>query len=53
MDVVRSEIAALGGSIVVSSQRGEGTCFTIRLPHDHATGAGAEQNCEASPVRLQ
>ncbi len=32
MDVVRSEIAALGGRIEVSSQRGLGTKFTIHLP---------------------
>jgi len=32
MDVVRSEIAALGGRIEVSSQRGLGTRFTIHLP---------------------
>ena len=32
MDVVRSEIAALGGRINVSSKKGKGTQFTIRLP---------------------
>lgn len=32
MDVVRSEIAALGGRIDVSSKKGKGTQFTIRLP---------------------
>ena len=32
MDVVRSEIAALGGRIDVSSKKGAGTRFTIRLP---------------------
>ena len=32
MDVVRSEIAALGGHIDVSSQWGEGTRFIIHLP---------------------
>ncbi len=32
MDVVRSEIAGLGGRIDVSSRRGEGTRFTIHLP---------------------
>ncbi|MBI5625645.1 MAG: Hpt domain-containing protein, partial [Nitrosomonadales bacterium] len=32
MDVVRSEIAALGGRVDVSSKRGQGTQFTIRLP---------------------
>lgn len=32
MDVVRSEIAALGGRIDVSSKRGQGTQFIIRLP---------------------
>ena len=32
MDVVRSEIAALGGRIDVSSKKGRGTQFTIRLP---------------------
>lgn len=33
MDVVRSEIAALGGRISVLSRRGEGTSFIIRLPY--------------------
>ena len=32
MDVVYSEIAALGGRIDISSERGKGTCFVIRLP---------------------
>ena len=32
LDVVRSEIAALGGRIEVSSKRGEGTQFLIHLP---------------------
>ncbi len=32
MDVVRSEIAALGGRIEVSSKSGEGTKFLIHLP---------------------
>jgi len=32
MDVVRSEITALGGRIDVSSQRGHGTQFIIHLP---------------------
>jgi chemosensory pili system protein ChpA (sensor histidine kinase/response regulator) len=32
MDVVRSEIAGLGGRIDVSSKRGEGTRFIIHLP---------------------
>ena len=32
MDVVRNEIAALGGQISVSTERGKGTRFTIRLP---------------------
>ncbi len=32
MDVVRSEIAALGGHIEVSSKSGEGTRFIIHLP---------------------
>ncbi|MBI3901642.1 MAG: Hpt domain-containing protein [Nitrosomonadales bacterium] len=32
MDVVRSEIAALGGCIEVTSERGKGTCFIMRLP---------------------
>ena len=32
MDVVRSEIAALGGRIDVSSKRGQGTQFIIHLP---------------------
>ncbi|MFZ2540608.1 MAG: Hpt domain-containing protein, partial [Gallionella sp.] len=32
MDVVRSEITALGGTIDVKSKRGQGTQFNIRLP---------------------
>ena len=32
MDVVRSEVAALGGRIEVSSKRGQGTHFIIHLP---------------------
>ncbi|TXT26369.1 MAG: type IV pili sensor histidine kinase and response regulator [Gallionellaceae bacterium] len=32
MDVVRSEIAGLGGRVDVSSKKGQGTHFTIRLP---------------------
>ena len=33
MDVVRSEVVALGGHIDVISKAGKGTIFTIRLPH--------------------
>lgn len=32
MDVVRSEIKQLGGSVDINSQRGQGTRFEIRLP---------------------
>jgi len=32
MDVVRQNIESLRGSIDVSSQRGQGTCVTLRLP---------------------
>lgn len=32
MDVVRSNIERIGGSIVVHSEPGEGTCFLLRLP---------------------
>ena len=32
MDVVRSEIAALGGRVVVSTQAGRGTTFALYLP---------------------
>jgi two-component system chemotaxis sensor kinase CheA len=32
MDIVRTKIVGLNGSIEVNSRRGEGTCFTIRLP---------------------
>jgi len=32
MDVVRSEIAAIGGRIDIASSRGQGTTFTVYLP---------------------
>lgn len=32
MDVVRNNIRSLGGSVEVSSQKGQGTRFTVRLP---------------------
>lgn len=32
MDIVRTKIVGLNGTIDVASKRGEGTCFTIRLP---------------------
>ncbi len=32
MDVVRSNITGLGGSVEIKSKRGEGSTFTIRLP---------------------
>ncbi|MHB8623689.1 MAG: chemotaxis protein CheA [Sulfuricaulis sp.] len=32
MDVVRSNIRSLGGSVEIASQSGGGTCFTVRLP---------------------
>jgi two-component system chemotaxis sensor kinase CheA len=32
MDVVRSNIRSLGGSVEITSQSGRGTCFTVRLP---------------------
>jgi chemotaxis protein histidine kinase CheA len=47
MDVVKSEIAALGGHITASSERGRGTHFEIRLP------LAAEQNCEGRSEGLQ
>jgi chemotaxis protein histidine kinase CheA len=47
MDVVKSEIAALGGRITARSERGRGTRFEIRLP------LVAEQNCEARNEGLQ
>lgn len=58
MDVVRSEITALGGRIAVLSRRGEGTCFIIRLPFSHASDENAGtrpngQNCDHSPLGLQ
>ncbi len=32
MDVVRNNIHSLGGSVAITSQAGQGTCFTVRLP---------------------
>ena len=32
MDVVRNNIRSLGGGVEVSTQKGHGTCFTMRLP---------------------
>jgi signal transduction histidine kinase len=32
MDIVRSNVEALGGTIDISSRVGTGTAFTIRLP---------------------
>jgi len=32
MDVVRSNIAELGGGVELDSEEGRGTCFTVRLP---------------------
>jgi chemotaxis protein histidine kinase CheA len=60
MDVVRSEITALGGRIAVLSKRGEGTCFIIRLPFTHSNVEEKDvsvhsnrQNCEGSSLGLQ
>lgn len=56
MDVVRSEIAALGGRIAVLSKRGEGVYFIIRLPLAHTGNKAAapdRQNCEGRPLGLQ
>jgi len=32
MDVVKSKITAVGGSVSISSKAGEGTCITLKLP---------------------
>ena len=32
MDVVRNNIRSLGGSVEIFSEKGHGTCFTVRLP---------------------
>ena len=32
MDVVRSEVNQIGGSLEIRSEEGQGTCFTIRIP---------------------
>ena len=47
MDIVKNEIATLGGHITARSERGRGTRFVIRLP------ISAEQNCEGRPISLQ
>ena len=59
MDVVRSEITALGGRIAVLSKRGEGTCFIIRLPFVHVNNEEMDnsarlngQNCEGRAMGL-
>ena len=33
LDVVHSEVKRLGGSISITSEPGEGTCFTLRVPY--------------------
>jgi chemotaxis protein histidine kinase CheA len=38
MDVVKNEIAVLGGRIEVSTERGRGTRFAIHLPFTLAAG---------------
>lgn len=40
MDVVRSNIAKVGGSIVIDSERGRGTSFTLHIPMTLAIIAG-------------
>jgi two-component system, chemotaxis family, sensor kinase CheA len=44
MDVVRTNVDAIGGRIDVSSRLGAGTTFTIRLPYrTHAARVGTPE----------
>lgn len=49
MDVVRSEVTALGGSIEVNSISGQGTQFTIHLPANTLMSHGTQSRSGAAP----
>jgi chemosensory pili system protein ChpA (sensor histidine kinase/response regulator) len=63
MDVVNNEIKQIGGSMEIDSERGKGTCFTIRIPFSlavmQAIGVNVGErmfqiplNCVAGVARL-
>ena len=52
MDVVRSEIKQLGGSVSIDSEQGQGTSFTIRLPFTVALNRALLVNVGGTPYAL-
>ncbi|HYM28364.1 MAG TPA: chemotaxis protein CheA, partial [Steroidobacteraceae bacterium] len=52
MDVVRSEIAAIGGRVDISTERGKGTTFTVYLPLTLAVTQAVMVRAGAIPVAL-
>lgn len=46
--IVRQIVAAMGGSIEVSSSVGEGSCFEVRLPVAQAPSAPAPESAQAA-----
>jgi signal transduction histidine kinase len=51
--IVKRIVDACGGSIDVTSSRGIGTRFTIRLPRVHGASAGPDPTAGADPERMQ
>ena len=44
--LVKELIEAMGGSVAVESELGEGSCFTLRLPHAHIDRTAALRSIE-------